>query len=273
MLRLRSPAKINLFLKIISKRADGFHELASLFQAIDLFDYITIQTSDQDTFTCSNPHLPTDGSNLVIKSLNLYRQKTGISTPVSIHLDKHIPAEAGLGGGSSNAATTLWALNELFNRTATLDQLQTWSAKIGSDITFFLSHGTAYCTGRGELIQEQPPLPTQSLWIVKPPFGLPTPSVYKNLSLAAISKDDPESLLRDFYAGKPRYVNDLEIPAFQLLPQLASLKQQLNNLGCQATMSGSGTSFFCIGDLPSTFSQDYLKVHSSFINRSNSLWY
>lgn len=140
---LFSPAKINLFLRVLGKRSDGYHEIASLFQAINLGDNLTFTLSEQDHLTCSDPHLPCDHTNLVIKAVHLFRKKTNLDTPVTIHLEKEIPSQAGLGGGSSNAATTLWALNALHNYPYTIGQLQIWSAEIGSDIPFFFLSGNS----------------------------------------------------------------------------------------------------------------------------------
>lgn len=268
----RSPAKINIFLRVLAKRSDGYHELASLFQAIDLFDDLHIDKSNADQFTCTDPGLPTDASNLVVKAVDLFRRKTGITTPLRIHLEKRIPSEAGLGGGSSNAATTLWAMNELFQCPASLDQLKSWSAEIGSDITFFLSHGTAYCTGRGEILREQASLPSENLWIVKPALSLKTPLVFKSLCLKTISREDPEVLLKQCIAGNPSYVNDLEAPAFQLLPALASLKELLQQRG-KVCMSGSGTSFFLIGKEPVDLGVGLSVFRASFVNRPKGCWY
>ena len=109
-----------------------------------------------------------------------------------------MPAQAGLGGGSGNAATTLWAVNELYGRPATLEQLVEWSGALGSDITFFLSGGTAYCTGRGEILTPLPPLPPQRIYLFKPDIGLSTPAVFKALDYEALSPADPEDLLAQF---------------------------------------------------------------------------
>lgn len=275
MTTYRSPAKINLFLRILSRRPDGYHELASLFQAISLYDNLTVELSpsSEDSFSCSNPALPTDSSNLVLKALSLYRRKTGILTPVRIHLDKHIPAEAGLGGGSSNAATMLWALNQLCGGAATLDELKSWSAEIGSDITFFLSQGTAYCTGRGEVITDLPFLPPKSLWIVKPPFGLSTPRVYQALNIETLSTSTPSRLLENFQNDRPEYVNDLETPAFDLLPELKALKTDLQKSYEVVLMSGSGTSFFCVGEKRPSLSETYFVAPVNFSRRQDKNWY
>src|ERR1700733_15970617 len=113
MLTLLSPAKLNLFLRIVRRRPDGYHDLASLFQTVSLADTLHFSLSERDQLTCTDPALLTDHTNLVLKAVDLFRKKTGLSFGLKIHLEKHIPYQSGLGGGSSNAATTLWALNQL----------------------------------------------------------------------------------------------------------------------------------------------------------------
>ena len=160
-----SPSKINLFLRIMGRRPDGFHDLASLFHVIDLGDRMEMAPIEgkSDRLTCNIADIPTDDSNLVIKALNLYRSKTDIQQHFDIDLQKTVPHGAGLGGGSANAATTLWAANEICgnvalrqhrNRVTPLvlqvasnQDLLDWSGEIGSDISVFFSEGAAYCTG------------------------------------------------------------------------------------------------------------------------------
>jgi 4-diphosphocytidyl-2-C-methyl-D-erythritol kinase len=243
----RSPAKINLFLRILQKRPDHYHELASLFCAIDLFDTLAFAESKTDQFTTSDPALPLDERNLIIKACKLFRIKSGIAKPVSIHLEKKIPAQAGLGGGSSNAATTLFALNQLFNARYAEEELAGWSSAIGSDVPFFFSTGTAFCTGRGEKVRSLPALPPSVYHICKPDFGLSTPSVYQALDLKNTSGEDPEALLELFLAGKPCYVNDLEAAAFAICPPLKTFKESLFDQYSSVMMSGSGSAFFGVG--------------------------
>ena len=155
-LSLFSPCKINLFLRIIRKREDGFHDLASLFQTIGFGDMLHLkldESGEKDTFECNMEGVPTDKSNLVIRALDLVRSKTGNEDKFfKANLVKQVPAQAGLGGGSGNAAAAMWGANELLGNPATLEELVEWSGDLGSDITFFLSEGTAYCTGRGEIM-------------------------------------------------------------------------------------------------------------------------
>lgn len=277
MLSLKSPAKINLFLRIVKRRPDGYHELASLFQAIDLCDELQIAIAEHathDIFTCSDPTLPIDNSNLVIKALELFRRKTNTGKRFSLHLQKQIPQQAGLGGGSSNAATTLWGLNALCGHHVAENELASWGAEIGSDVSFFLSHGTAYCTGRGEILRPLNALKSPSIWIIKPEQGLSTPQVYGKLNVEQLPKRDPEEALTSFLSGSPTYFNDLEQPAFSVMPQLALLKEQLLEAGfSDVLMSGSGSSFFCIGSKALPHLPHCSTFKTQFLNRSHNTWY
>ncbi|EED95092.1 4-diphosphocytidyl-2c-methyl-d-erythritol kinase, partial [Thalassiosira pseudonana CCMP1335] len=293
-LKLFSPCKINLFLRIIRKRPDGFHDLASLFQAVGFGDTLTLSLSEQpnDEFTCNMEGVPTDSSNLVLRALELMRQKTG-KTDVYFKADlfKRVPAQAGLGGGSANAATAMWGANELMGKPATLGELIEWSGELGSDITFFLSRGTAYCTGRGEVMTPiDPPLPSGSkLSIVKPDLGLSTPKVFSALDYEQLSAEDPEELLNTFLefgvvdTDDEYYINDLEQPAFDCLPELKALKEDLLKVKGfdHVMMSGSGTSIFCIGEaddkdafMKEFDSREGVSVfNAEFINREDGCWF
>jgi len=247
-LHLRSPAKINLFLRILKKREDGYHELASLFQAIDLCDTMHCTLSTQDCLECSDTRLPTDRSNLIWKAIDLYRAKTGLQFQVALKLEKLIPMEAGLGGGSSNAATALWAVNALQGSPISEEQLMEWAAEIGSDVPFFFSTGTAYCTGRGEIVQSLQPLWHKNVWVLKTVSGLPTSKVYGQLQLESSARAvDSQQPLKSFLAGPFAPFNDLEIAAFALLPELAMLKKDLLALGFKEVwLAGSGSSMLCV---------------------------
>ncbi|CAM9535852.1 unnamed protein product [Discosporangium mesarthrocarpum] len=196
--------------------------------------------------------VPTDKSNLVIRSLDLFREKTGSQQFYKVYLNKSIPAQAGLGGGSGNAATALFAANELCGRPATADDLVLWSADLGSDITFFLSSGTCYCTGRGEILHPQEALPEEKVWLVKPNGGLSTPTVFKNLDYELLSNEDPLELLQNlasFGLDGAKLINDLEPPAFKAMPSLSEMKMALQAQGFKhVLMSGSGSTIFCLGN-------------------------
>jgi len=217
------------------------------------------KAATRDILTCSDTSLSVDGSNLVVKALNLMRNKTGIKQYFKVHLDKEVPIQAGLGGGSGNAATAMYAFNKLCGFPASLEDLRLWSGDIGSDITFFFTSGTAYCTGRGEIVTSMDPLPESDDTIVhifKPREGLSTALVFKTLQLDKVSPSSPESLLGQYKqigalksAEAGLLVNDLEPPSFQCEPVLLRIKESIAvNGALQSTkpsisgvmMSGSG---------------------------------
>lgn len=268
---LYSPAKINLYFRVLRRREDGYHEIASLMQAVSLFDELTIELSDQDYLSCSDPKLPTDSRNLVLKAVDLFRKKTCLNAYFKISLQKKIPHEAGLGGGSSNAATTLWGINKLLGFPATQQQLQHWSADIGSDVPFFFSQGSAHCTGRGEHVDNVSPFTASPLTIVKPDFGLSTPQVFSHCRPQPDL--DYKAYFQKVLEGTEKRVNDLESAALELAPQLISLKQELHQHLKDPIMTGSGSAFFGMGDLDHRLdsSLNIFSVKSS--NRSLNEWY
>jgi 4-diphosphocytidyl-2-C-methyl-D-erythritol kinase len=263
-LSLQSPCKLNLFLRILGRRDNGFHDLASLFQTISLADHMYFSKLDggaqMDELTCSDETLEIDDSNLVTKALNLMREKTGIGTYFKVHLEKNVPMQAGLGGGSGNAATAMYAFNSLCGSPASNEELKQWSGAIGSDISFFFSTGTAYCTGRGEVVDPLPPLldwEATAVHVFKPDEGLSTGLVFKNLDLGACTAQRaPDELLKLWTssicseaAAQGGLVNDLEPPAFRCSPTLRALRRDIEACGAftgAVMMSGSGTSIYAL---------------------------
>lgn len=214
-------------------------------QATTFGDVLTFEIASRDQLTSNDPTLLCDETNLVIKGLTLFRNKTRARFPLKIFIEKNIPTQSGLGGGSSNLATTLWALNELSGRLARVDQLKKWAAAISSDAPFFFSKGTAYCRGRGEKVDSLPSLAIEKFYLVTSPIRMSTPLVYKKCKPHASSKQAPLDLLRE-----GRFVNDLEPSSFSLSPALERLKKGLLSLGFKtALMSGTGSSFFCLNDI------------------------
>jgi 4-diphosphocytidyl-2-C-methyl-D-erythritol kinase len=255
-LTLASPSKINLFLRVLRRRDDGYHELASLFQAISLRDELSFAVlgddADADVLECSAPGVPTDGTNLVLRALETFRRRTGVRRYFKVRLEKRVPAQAGLGGGSANAATALWGANELCGKPASTEELAAFGAEFGSDVSFFFSMGTAYCTGRGEVLRGVDRLMPQTLWLIKPTEGLSTGAVFSALEVEG-GGEDPEELLRKLQTEMlntcDAFVNDLEAPSFKLEPRLGEIKAGLQRCGfCRVLMSGSGTAFFCLGE-------------------------
>lgn len=270
--RFFSPAKINLFLKVLEKRPDGYHHLSSLFQALSFGDHLEVGLSDQDQFECSHPFLPMDEKNLVVRALRLFREKTGIAAPLNVRLKKSIPMEAGLGGGSSNAATMLFACNKLFACNLTDKTLMEWGAELGSDVAFYFSLGSAYCSGRGEKVFSVPSLKQKEpLTIVKPPLGLSTASVFKGC-VPSIENWNEETVYKNCLKGEYLPFNDLEKSAFQIAPALHLLKQELKKSGYSSvTMTGTGSSFVCFGKGEAP--EGCLSISATFLNRTPGHWY
>ena len=184
-IKVAAPAKINLFLEILGKRQDGYHEIETVMQEISLFDYLYIENYDEGVaFTCSNPKLATGEENLVVKAVRLMQKESGTSKGVKIHLDKKIPIGAGLGGGSSDAAATLCGLNRLWQLGYDEKQLMSLAGKLGSDTPFFVIGNTAICKGRGEVVTPYPLNVKYNYIIIYPRFEVSTAAVYKNFKIA-----------------------------------------------------------------------------------------
>lgn len=261
---LFSPSKINVFLRIIRRRDDGYHELASLFHVIDCGDELEVvlgPPGEKDSLRCNMTTVPVDDSNLVLKALKLYRERAlapnGLETP-SYHclLRKRVPAGAGLGGGSGNAATAMYAANVLAGRPVSEPVLQEWSADVGSDCPVFFGKGASYVTGRGEFVEDvdSPFTDDDRMLLVKPPVELSTGTIFKTLDLEGLSDADPKALMEKLAgAGKDATtdmtVNDLEPPAFEVLPRLRELKERMAEAdgGCTSFMSGSGSTIVALG--------------------------
>ena len=231
----KSYAKINWALRITGRRADGFHDLETLFQTISLHDELTFTPAPGLSLTCDDPTIPTDETNLVLRAA----RAVGADN-VAIHLRKRIPAGGGLGGGSSNAAAVLLELGtrEFLGvpRNPRNSSLEEIALSVGSDVPFFLLGGTAYATGRGEVLTPMPPLAGIPLLLL-----LPEERVLTKDAFARITRYSPPlgiHAYRDFAS----FTNDFEEPVFAMLPRLASLKARLYDAGARwAGMSGSGS--------------------------------
>jgi 4-diphosphocytidyl-2-C-methyl-D-erythritol kinase len=242
-----SPAKVNLSLRILGKRADGFHEIETLMAPLTLADTLTIERTSETglRFTCNDDRLPLDGNNLVVKAVDAFRQKTGVSDGVSIHLQKSIPHGAGLAGGSSDAATTLMALDEMFSTGLDSRQLSELAAALGSDIPFFFFRSAAICRGKGEIVEALEDLPKIPLILIKPGFEVSTPWAYKNW---ANSREVPGFNYSAQKLDWGELVNDLERPVFEKFLFLGILKRWLVEQpeAVGTLMSGSGSTVFAV---------------------------
>ncbi|MDZ4404100.1 4-(cytidine 5'-diphospho)-2-C-methyl-D-erythritol kinase [Prosthecobacter sp.] len=246
---LHSPAKINLWLRILGKRSDGFHEVQTRLCRLALGDTVEIEHRGAGThvsLTCSDPTVPLDESNLALRALRAFESRTGKQSSWRIHLEKKIPAGAGLGGGSSNAATVLKGANQLAGSPLSQTQLIELGAQIGSDVPcFLLDSPAADGAGRGEQVTPAD-FPWQlPLVLIKPPFPIPTPWAYKRW---AGSKEIPGILYAPQLCPWGAMVNDLERPVFEKFLLLPTLKTWLLEHGevRAALMSGSGSTLFAI---------------------------
>ena len=258
-LSFKTPAKINLGLYILNKRPDGYHELETLLQMVSLFDEIDLETAPTEVkLSCSTPGIPTDASNLVLRAVAVLKEAfPQKSSGVRIHLKKHIPAGAGLGGGSGNAAGVLMALNRLWDLRLTRDQLAPLAAKLGSDVPFFLGGPCALGRGRGEVIEPLEPSEKFSVVLVYPGFPIPTEEVYRELKIKLTNPGNNISILKKFLSDSEivalgnRLHNDLEVVVERRFPEIETIKGELLAHGAKgALVSGSGSTVFGIFDNP-----------------------
>lgn len=289
------PAKINLHLRVGPCRADGFHSLRSWMTTVGLFDTLTIEPAALEggapaeppfdlrsdsrqmagaarmeppdaglnsifSLRCDVPDLPCDQRNLVVRIARAFAEHVAMAatvTPVTASLAKRIPMGAGLGGGSSDAATTLRALNRLWRANCAADDLSAFAARFGSDIPFFLHGPSSACSGRGEVVRPNAPPRPRWAMLVLPAVHMPTAEVYRRFDEMGLGReqdvaDEPywaEWATLDARDLLPRLVNDLEPPAFAIRPELGALQATLEEkLGRPVRMSGSGSSLFTLFD-------------------------
>lgn len=275
-IQMRAYAKINWDLRILGKRPDGYHELDSIFVTIGLSDVLTVEPSAELSMTCSDPSLPVDASNLVMKAATLLRRAAGISRGAKLHLEKHIPMGGGLGGGSSDAACALDALNQLWELNWDVTQLAGIAAQVGSDVAYFLYSGWCLCRGRGEIVRR---LPDSDAWVprklllVLPPLHVATPLVYKALNAPqcnAVGGRDAAQVgpalseaLHAAGANSLNLRNDLTPAALSVEPRLKSIQQVLQDFFPNRwLMSGSGASHFAVPEKGGAFDKmDELVKH------------
>ena len=261
-MHLKSPCKVNLLLNILGQRADGFHELETVMQPVNFCDELFFERSGHGVrLSCSDTTLPADTRNLVFRAAANFLAAAKISDGVKIHLEKKIPLAAGLGGGSGNAATTLLALNELFNQPLSLAKLDELAAALGSDIPFFLCGKPALAIGRGEKVEPLenfPALRGKAFFLIHPGFGIATPWAYQNLARfpAALNGEKGRaqkliSLLQTsgLKMAAREFYNSLEAPVLDKFPVLSLYQEFLREHGALAAlMSGSGSTTFAIAE-------------------------
>ena len=245
-MQILAPAKINLSLRILNRRPDGFHEIETLIAPISLYDKIDIEKQNRwIDFSCDDPTLSTGDDNLVVRAAKAFFEKTKIKSGVSIKLEKQIPHGAGLGGGSSDAAATLRALNQLFEAKLSREELAKVGSTIGSDVPFFLFESAAICKGRGEIVSPTKLKKKLSILLLKPGFGVSSAWAYSRWQ---DSKEIPGISYQPQNFDGQTFGNDLERPVLEKFVFLAELKAWLlkqAEVGA-ALMSGSGSTVFAV---------------------------
>ena len=263
-MKVKAFAKINLCLDVLRRKENGYHEVEMVMTNVDIFDVLEIKELEEKKILLKsyNTDLAMDESNLIYKAIALLQKETGKTFGVEVLLEKNIPMEAGMAGGSADAAATLKAVNELFTLGVSDERLLELGASLGADIPFCIMGGTVLASGIGEKLRRLSPLPKMKLLIVKPKAGLSTKKVYESLDIDGLNKagfihkdvgemvsviesDEADKTKIEKIAG--RLYNILEVPSIRLLPLIADIKQKMLDNNCLgALMSGSGTAIFGI---------------------------
>ena len=259
---LAAAAKINLYLRILGLRGDGYHEVAMVLQSVNVRDtiHLTTQLRKDMSITCDHPPVPTDGTNLALKAAHLLAEAfPKQSTGVHIHIEKQIPVAAGLAGGSSNGAAVLVGLNHLWGLGLTLPELQGLAARLGSDMPFCVQGGTALGTGRGDILEPLPPLTGGAVVLAKfVNLSISTPWAYRTYSetfrhtFAEASGQESAHFVQVLASHSlpeiaAHLYNDFEKVVLPAYPEIAQLKQDLLNSGALGSLlSGSGPTVFAL---------------------------
>ena len=257
VIKVKCPAKINLTLEIVNRRRDGFHNIKSIMQLISLYDYLTIKVSKSDenkiVLKGNSNQIPYDEKNLVYKACDLYLKTAKLNNVlIEIYIDKHIPISAGLAGGSTDAAGTLWGLNQIF-KTFDNTQLNELCAKLGSDLNVCLNGGCTLATSRGEITQKLPTIKSKVTLIKPKNLGISAKEAYTKYALKNFKPQNnmTEKMLEAIKNDKdikPFLYNDLEYAVFNDYEELQTIKR----IYPQAIMSGSGSTYFVLENLKSS---------------------
>ena len=255
-IRVRAHAKINLYLDVVGKREDGYHNLETVFHSIGLHDDVIIRKQDTKDITihCEHPAVPSDASNLAYRAAEHLSDVVGGIGGMSIKIQKRIPIAAGLAGGSANAAAVLHGVNELFGLGFTQEKLMRFGSQLGADVPFCLHGGAALGTGIGDQLTRLPALSDLPLLLLNPGIQISTAAVFKKLNFSLTNRENAGIIITtqiekgDVFGIAEGLYNRLEVPVFAQYPEIAALKTELSTqAGCSgALMSGSGATLFAI---------------------------
>ena len=255
-IRVRAHAKINLYLDVVGKREDGYHNLETIFHSIGLHDDVTIRKQETKGITihCEHPGVPCDSRNLVYRAAQYLSDAVGGIGGIAIDIHKRIPVAAGLAGGSANAAAVLHGVNELFGLGFKEETLMQFGAQLGADVPFCLQGGAALGLGIGDRLTRLPVLPDVPLLLLNPGIEISTATVFKKLNFPLTTQEKRGIIIKACLEkgdvigiGKNLY-NLLEVPVFSQYPEIAALKTELSTQTgfCGALMSGSGATVFAV---------------------------
>lgn len=271
-MRLTAPAKLNRFLAVLGRRPDGFHELELVTTVLDgvagLEDILHLDAAPAPSFTLGGPlavGLEANADNLVMKAWRLLEREAGCSLPARIHLEKHVPAGGGLGGGSSDAAAALRGGNALFNLGLPQDKLLALAGELGSDVPLFLLGGTVLGLGRGERVFPLRDVPLDPMVLVHPGLHVSTPAVYKALPHAGYPPVLPLPRLPEGEA--PQWRNDLTGAAMHVCPALAQVRDALAAVGGEPLLCGSGSCW--VARFPT---RGHLEPAATALRSTNPAW-
>ena len=275
MIKISCPAKINLTLEVINRREDGFHNIKSIMQTVSLCDYLSIEAKKAETteitLSGTSEKIPYNEKNLVFKATKLFLEESGISAKINIFIEKNIPIAAGLAGGSTDAAGTLYGLNEILGQPFCREKLHELCAKLGSDLNVCLEGGTLLATSRGEVIQKLDCDINYPVTLIKPKkLGISAKEAYTKYAAKKIKpQNNMTEKLIDAIKNQQNIqeflYNDLEYAIFDDYRELQTIKEKLPT----SIMSGSGSTYFILGNLKENIFNDTYQVISDlqFINK------
>ncbi len=244
-LLLRTYAKINLGLQVLEKRSDNFHKIETIFHRINLFDEIKFQFADSGVFFSSSSSEIDNENNLCVKAVKLFQGKLKFNFGIKINLEKKIPIGAGLGGGSSDAASILIGLCKFFDIELSNSTLNEIAIQLGSDVSYFLKNGSAYATNRGENLEYFELKIPYWIVVVYPNIHISTLWAYQNIIPNNLKRKNLKLLVQNFSYGKEKIKNDFEKTIFEKFPEIQKIKNSFYEFGAMfSLMSGSGSSVF-----------------------------
>ena len=262
-MKIEAHAKVNLSLNVVRKREDGYHELEMIMVPLTLHDDVTIELSEQDQYSCDIEGLAIDESNTVVKAVKLMRETYGIKEHFHVHMEKHIPMQAGLAGGSADGAAVMKGINALLDLKIPISELSMLSKQVGADVPFCVYDTPAVVKGIGEDVT---PIKSQldfEILLVKPQEGVPTGKAFSMIDFETCEHPDYQKVQHAMETGNYKAFceslgNTLEQPAFQIVPLIKDIKQELLVMGFDGVlMSGSGSNVFAI-------SQDHKLIQEAY---------